>query len=76
MRGGLEIETQISHNKWVSQRSSAVVCMSAWYSNSQMELETVGHFLSFQETKLSLRKIEYPEVERQVLGQPTQSTSK
>jgi hypothetical protein len=41
-----------------------------------MELETVGHFLSFQETKLSLRKIEYPEVERQVLGQPTQSTSK
>jgi hypothetical protein len=33
-------------------------------------------FLSFQETKLSPRKIEYPEVERRVLGQPAQSTSK
>lgn len=51
-RGELEIKTLRYRNKWVSQRSSAAVCVSAWYSDSYLERETICYFLALQETKL------------------------
>ena len=54
-RGRCGIETLRSPRRCVSQRSSAAVSAKARYSDLQLERETVGCFLSLQETKLPLR---------------------
>ena len=59
----------------MSHKTSAAVRARAWYSDSQLERETIGCFLALQETRLLLIKIEEPKVERLVSGQPTQSAS-
>ncbi|KAJ0779391.1 hypothetical protein HanPI659440_Chr06g0225971 [Helianthus annuus] len=47
----------------------------ARYSDSQLDLATVGCFLALQEIKLPPKKIEYPYVERRVSRQRAQSAS-
>jgi hypothetical protein len=55
--------------------TSAAVRAKALYSDSAEEWETVDCFLEVQETRLSPKKMAYPDVDQLLFGQPAQLAS-
>nr|GEX20885.1 hypothetical protein [Tanacetum cinerariifolium] len=55
-----------SYRREVSQTTSKAVFARARYSDSQLELETIGCFLALHETRFPPKEIEYPYVEHHV----------
>jgi hypothetical protein len=57
------------------QQDSATQFATAWYSASVLERETVACHLDDQETRLSPKKTQKPDVDLRVSGHLTQSVS-
>jgi hypothetical protein len=55
--------------------TSAAVRAKALHSDSAEERETIDCFLELQETRLSHKKMAYPDVDQLVSGQPAQLAS-
>jgi hypothetical protein len=54
--------------------NSAVIFAKTLYSDSVLDLETVGCFLDAHDNRLQPRKVQYPDVDFLSSGQPAQST--
>lgn len=57
-----------------SHVSSAEAKAMERYSTSVLDLATIGFFFALQERQLGPKKVQNPEVDRRVRGQPAQST--
>ena len=69
------VDSPISDNNILNQINSPVTCAIALYSASALDWETTCYFVLFQETKLPLRNMEYPDVDLLSVRHPAQPAS-